>query len=150
MARYVLLAFDDDQEAIRFAEAAQSEQGITWIPARDHTGDAELDTFLGLDAIVRGMWKKPTMFCDCTDKRKPPHGWTRGQKWGWWVCTKCSRPGAGWARGDVWYTALGKNILPISQDAPEYRGPGHKQHPGYPGPPAPPLETVSTPSSPSS
>jgi len=137
MARYVLLAFDDDKEAEAYAKMVQEDGHV--IIFHDHDIDFDLAS-----VIVRGMWKKPTMFCDCTDKRKPPHGWTRGQKWGWWVCTKCSRPSVGWARGDVWYTALGKNILPISNDAPEYRGPGHKSHPGYTGPPAPPLETASS------
>ena len=141
MARYVLLAFDDDQDAIAFVDM------VSVLHAEDKeflVTDDPIHEGRSFKGFIRGMWKKPTMFCDCTDKRKPPHGWTRGQKWGWWVCTKCSRPSVGWARGDVWYTALGKNILPISNDAPEYRGPGHKSHPGYTGPPAPPLETASS------
>ena len=122
MAKYLLLAFDEDADAEEFAKAMLAKRVMPALP--DKPG-----------ITLRGMWKKPTMFCQCTAIKG--RAWTRGKKWGWWVCTQCGRPSVGWSRGDVWYTALGKNILPISNDAPEYRGPEHKFHPGYEGPPHP-------------
>jgi hypothetical protein len=126
MARYVLLAFDKDSDADAFVKNVQENNGAALVEGYDHGI---------IQAFVRGMWQKPTIFCQCTQIKG--RGWTRGKKRGWWVCTKCARPSMGWARGDVWYTALGTNMMPIANNAPEYRGPMHKQHPGYSGPPVP-------------
>lgn len=104
MAKYVLLAFDSDTEANEFVEAVQ-----------DRTSREEF--------TVRGVWKKPTKFCECTSGNIKQRGWTRGKKFGWWVCDRCHKPSKAWAQGDVWYNSLGTNLLPVSHEAPEYRGP---------------------------
>lgn len=109
MARYVLLAFDDDKVADVFVEAMQTSQrdGMPTVPQRTD---------------VRGVYKKPTKFCDCHGIKK--RGFFRGPKWGWWVCSQCGRPTVGWGRGDHWFLALGKNLLPVGGMATEYRGDG--------------------------
>lgn len=120
MAKYVLLAFDDDAEADKFVE--HHGEGIMLSAPMEEPG---LYTYL--KPTVRAVFKKPTQFCSCTGEKS----FTRGQKYGWWVHAKCKKPMEGWAAGDIWYTALGTNLLPISEAAPENRGPGHKQHEGY-------------------
>lgn len=113
MAKYVLLQFDDDAEADRFLEGV--EEGDVGI------GDGI--TIALLKFAVRGIWRKPTKFCECkTDMRRG--GFRRGQKYGWWVHAKCGKPSRSWGRGDHWFLALGKNLLPVTDGAPEYRGDG--------------------------
>jgi len=119
MAKYVLVAFDDDKDADKFVEFVHNVSSVII----GFAGDKE-----ELDAAVRGVWKKPTKFCECTGGRA---GFTRGRKYGWWVCATCKRPTEGWANGDHWQLSLGVNLLPISEAAPEYRGPGHVTHEGY-------------------
>jgi hypothetical protein len=115
LAKYVLVAFDKDADAEEFVAEVQGRGGVVTPP--DVT-----------PAIIRGVWKKPTKFCTgCTGRK----GYTRGKKYGWWVCVSCGKPSQGWANGDHWMTALGTNLLPISEVAPEYRGPGQLTHPGY-------------------
>lgn len=69
MARYVLLEFDDNEEASRFVEQ-------------------HLVPFASNGPIVRGVYAKPTQFCTC----KSSPGQTRGSRLGWWVCTNCKKP----------------------------------------------------------
>jgi hypothetical protein len=122
MAKYVLLAFDNDEDADQFI-AFTNQYKVTLIgPQYDAT---ELPTAL------RAVYKKPTKFCEgagCTQSGKGRPGFTRGTKYGWWVCANCKKPARPWAEGSMWYTALGLNLLPVSEEAPEYRGPGL---PGY-------------------
>lgn len=121
MARYVMLQFESDEDAINFVEYIQDSK-----PDKD--GWEKLLVSIG-HSLVRGVWKKPTLFCQCTSIKR--RGWTRGKKFGWFVCSECKRPSLQWAKGDAWYVSLGTNLLPISDEAPEHRGPNHKQHPGY-------------------
>jgi hypothetical protein len=73
MARYVLLEFDDDNDAEAFAEMVKH-------------GAPE--------ATMRavGMYKKPTMFCECPN---PGDKSVLGKKYNWWVHKDCGRPKAG-------------------------------------------------------
>lgn len=119
MAKYVLVAFDKDEDADAFVKTVQDN--------REVLAGYHYDPMI-FEATVRGVWRKPTKFCDCKGHSGP---YTRGQKYGWWVHVKCKKPMKTWIIGHMWYTALGTNLLPISDDAPEYRGPGHKQHPGW-------------------
>jgi hypothetical protein len=127
MAKYILLAFDSDADADAYTADVQ-RTGVVF-----KNTDVELENlpFEEVPVVVRGMWKKPTKFCSCIGGGKQSHGFVRGTKYGWWVCARCHKPTEAWSRGDVWYTALGTNLLPIAEDAPEYRGPLHKKHPGY-------------------
>ena len=122
MAKYVMLEFASDADADVFVAEVQASEGTADIRHQDNSSSR-------MSFLVRGLWKKPTIFCGCTAVKR--RGWTRGKKYGWWVCSQCHKPAHQWADGDAWYTALGTNLLPITSGAPEYRGPLHKQHSGY-------------------
>jgi hypothetical protein len=128
MARYILLRVDDNEEAGLLLKLIQKWKGIMLTHVNEDEGSEEdyKDTFV--NTTVRGLWAVPVNFCDCETGAR---SWTRGRKYGWWVCTKCKKPGKLWAEGHDWYRSLGTNLLPISDDAPDWRGPGHKQHEGY-------------------
>jgi hypothetical protein len=111
MAKYVLLSFDDDKLADEFVQ--QFTDDVVERAKYERTG---------IYAYVRGVYKKPTKFCTCVGIKK--RGFTRGKKYGWWVCDQCKKPTVGWGRGDHWFLALGKNLLPVGGNAPEYRGDG--------------------------
>lgn len=116
MARYVLLAFDDNEKADEFVEACQ-ETGIVGANAY------EMGTLTHFAPEVRAVYQMPTKFCDCT-VGKGGRGFTRGKKYGWWVHSTCGKPTRAWARGEHWFTALGRNLLERTPQAPEYRGDG--------------------------
>lgn len=97
MAVYVLLSFDDDGDAKAFIENIIK------------------------NVSVRGVFKQPTKFCECQNNSL---GFTRGAKYGWWVCARCGYPSRGWANGSgAWYSALGINLLPNECIKPEWRHP---------------------------
>lgn len=110
MAKYVLLVFDDDAAADKAVQMIQGAHGLLWLHDQQMSCD------------VRGVYKKPTKFCRCVGVKG--RAFTRGQKYGWWVCSKCKKPTIGWGRGDHWFLALGRNLLPVDGNAPEYRGDG--------------------------
>jgi len=115
MARYVLLAFDDDTKADEFVQACQE----TGVVAAVSNEDASLKHFA---PTVRAVYQKPTMFCTCVGGGKQGKGFTRGKKHGWWVHSGCGKPTKAWADGEHWFVALGVNKLPKSPEASEYRG----------------------------
>jgi hypothetical protein len=106
MARFVLLQFDDDQEAEDFAEMALKQHGVIY-DSREYIVCA--------GAKIWGIYQKPTKFCDCDGSgKKTMIGFTRGKKYGWWIHAKCMKPTAKWASGRQWFTVLGANLLPRS------------------------------------
>src|SRR2546423_1462288 len=115
MAKYVLVEFDDDAEADKLVEFIGD--GIV-IPAPQEGGAWQY-----LKPRIRAVFKKPTKFCDCS-MGKNAKSFTRGKKYGWWVHAACGKPTRGWGRGDHWFLSLGRNLLPITNEAPEYRGDG--------------------------
>jgi hypothetical protein len=51
----------------------------------------------GIETV--GLFRAPTNFCDPSDGhrgKKTEAGWTRGKKYGWWVCGKCKKPSRLW------------------------------------------------------
>ncbi len=98
MAVYVLLSFEDDEEAKDFVRGKVLDN--PYLPT------------------VCGVFKKPTVFCEEPTTRhgkgKTGVGWTRGKKYGWWVCTFCGKPSgiAATAGSTKWELALGTNLLP--------------------------------------
>jgi len=119
MARYVVLSFDDDTTADEFVAAVQ-ENGIL-----GHVSN-ESGFMKHFAPVVRAMFQRPTKFCDCASRggNIKARGFTRGKKYGWWVCNACKKPTVGWAQGQEWFRFLGRNLLPVSPQAPEYRGDG--------------------------
>lgn len=98
MATYVLLVFDDDEDAKEFVIDKRYDCRF-----QTHTN------YEGRINRVRAVYKKPVKFCACDNNRD---GFTRGKKYGWWVCARCGYPMQAWAEGECWFTALGTNLLP--------------------------------------
>jgi hypothetical protein len=118
MAVYVLLTFDNDGEAKKFVENVLRDGEVG-----SKQGDLISSDLEWAETSVRGVWKKPTIFCTCVSSDRKV-GFTRGRKYGWWVHAGCGKPSKLWAQGNAWCTALGVNLLPQSEIAPEYRPPG--------------------------
>jgi hypothetical protein len=61
-----------------------------------------------------GVFKAPTSYCDPSDGhrgKKTDAGWTRGKKYGWWVCAACKKPSRAWGRNLNAVLGSAKNIL---------------------------------------
>jgi len=123
VARYILLAVDDNKDAAALVKEIRNWKGV-YIP--DLSEGSTEDKLVPV--VVRAVFAKPDLFCECVGGERT---FTRGTKLGWWVHAKCGKPSKLWAEGDSWWTALGTNLLPISEDAPEWRGFNHMKHPGY-------------------
>lgn len=60
--------------------------------------DDEPEVTVGQEVV--GVFKKPSIFCDNSDGHrggKTDSGWSRGKKYGWWVCGRCKKPTQAWA-----------------------------------------------------
>src|SRR5689334_9902659 len=79
MAKYVVVAFDIDTEADAFIETMNAAT-ITM----EDNGGATVE--------VVGVFKKPTLFCECTNRGDKS---VRGAKWGWWLHKDCGKPKRG-------------------------------------------------------
>jgi hypothetical protein len=79
VARAVVLYFEDNNDADDFIAA--KDIFITDERSNMHR------TYPAVDLMVA----VPTLFCHCTRGTKN-QGWTRGLKWGWWVCSMCKKP----------------------------------------------------------
>lgn len=87
MARYVLLEVADNQEAEEVVKAVGVMGAIFVMGADGH--------FKNLDpkaVTVRGLFAKPTTFCECPN---PGDKSNRGKKYGWWVHVSCGKPKKG-------------------------------------------------------
>lgn len=128
MARYVLVAFDDDKVANEFVQAVERPGGFFFLGTDGHFRTVNVSDEPG-KAFVRGVWQKPTKFCDCQPSgRKQERGYTRGKKYSWWVHKDCGKPTSLWASGEHFFYSLGRNLLPVSSNAPEWRGEGIHGH----------------------
>lgn len=81
MARAVVLFFENNQDAEAYI-AHESFLRNTYEFAPDE---------------IVGVYPVPTMFCDPSDpihkgKGKTGRGYTKGLKYGWWVCAVCKKP----------------------------------------------------------
>ncbi len=98
MARAVVLTFEDNAEADFFIALHQ----------RARTNPK----FEGKGAEIELVVAVPTLFCKCTRGVKN-QGWTRGLKWGWWVCSLCHKPSGSIPRMKLLRQVLGqgRNLL---------------------------------------
>jgi hypothetical protein len=92
MAHYVVLSFEDDDDAKAFAQHELFEPG-------DQPWD------------VVALIRKPTKFCEGHPKGRRALGFTRGQRWGWWVCDGCKKPSRLWAASYKGVISMGRNLL---------------------------------------
>lgn len=105
MAMLVLLSFEDDEAALKFTEAALDEKVFI--------ADARSNMSRMRDLEPQALYKMPTMWCPShSGLKKTEAGFTKGIKYGWWVCAHCGKP-----RKMAWdnmlknETSLGYNIL---------------------------------------
>lgn len=87
MARLVVLRFDDNKAAEEFVKAGVDNKVFI---ADERTN------MLRITGEVVGLFGQPTMFCDCTLRKGRVKGYSRGQRWGWWVCSACKKPTRAW------------------------------------------------------
>lgn len=89
------------------------------IEIEDDGWDENLGLNLGRPFRVIGLFKKPTKFCDPSDGhrgKKTQSGWTRGTKYGWWVCAKCKKPSEGWGNNLSAVLSAARNLLVTEAD----------------------------------
>ena len=89
MAKYLLIRFEDDEDVNidkRWFNNMSSQQEVI------------------------AVYKAPTVFCECYSVKN--RGWTKGRKWGWWVCDQCGKPAGGVAiENRVNDSSFGYNLL---------------------------------------
>lgn len=63
---------------------------------------------------IVGVFKKPTLFHDPALHQnrtsKSELSFTRGKKYGWWVCATCKRPTTGWGQNVQAVISSGVNL----------------------------------------
>jgi hypothetical protein len=123
MPFYVLLEVETEDEAKELVTgSAWQESVLVTTPHKTVEGASNTHKVY---VKPRGVYRKPTKFCDASDGHRGGHktyqGWSRGKKWGWMVCAKCGKPTEAWASGKYWFSALGRNLLPFSKLANEPR-----------------------------
>lgn len=105
MARYVVLSFEDNDEAELFVDATINDEAYT----------------LSVSTSVLGVYAQPTQFCDFMHpKVKRNQAWSFGKKFGWMICTTCNKPsGKGLPPDRLFKVVLrtAKNLLEVKQDA---------------------------------
>jgi hypothetical protein len=106
----VVVEFETDADAKAFVKDVIANRNLVSL-----SNSYELAYYL--KAKVVAAYKKPTKFCEPQDGHrgtKTTGGWTRGKKYGWWVCGVCGKPTKRWATGDIWHYSMGYNLLPPS------------------------------------
>jgi hypothetical protein len=114
MAVRVVVEFESDDDAKRFVKGMMNDDIVITENVLASDGQYSL-AYNVVKAIVTAAYKKPTKFCEPDDGhrgRKRTTGWTRGRKYGWWVCGVCGKPTKKWATGDIWQYSMGYNLLP--------------------------------------
>lgn len=126
MARYILLAVDDNDAAQKLVDMIEKWDNTIEIATNPEATIAEDVALEQISVFVRGMYAKPTIFCSCAMNKNS--SFTRGKKYGWMVHAQCGKPRRAWAEGHDWFAHLGVNLLPVSTSRPEYRGRGMQGH----------------------
>lgn len=114
MPRYVVLEFEDDDQANTFVDDWQDQMDL--IEKLDVEG---LPRFLtpgqenDVPVNIVAMTIKPTQFCAC----KKIHGSAKGKKWGLWICKNCGKPSRRWGKSYKQVIGSAKNLL--DEDGPD-------------------------------
>lgn len=113
--RYVILSFEDNADADTFI-------------ADTLTSDAIHEA--GIQTEVVGLFAVPTIFCDssgaggCRPSGRRLAGFSRGMKYGWWVCAICKKPVKPKSDEKLMrqVIAQGRNFItqPLEETAPPY------------------------------
>jgi hypothetical protein len=100
-AAAVLVEFNSAKKARKFVERVNGSYGLPSIEAHAR----------GIK--VTGLWKLPRKFCECGSQGIDINGFTRGEKYGWWVHAACGRPSSFWVKAKHrFWSGFGKNLLP--------------------------------------
>lgn len=100
--RYIVLGIEDNDVAEQLANdlVKSPRQGMPFVPQ---------------GASIVGMFAVPTKFCDDEPSghrgRKTEAGWTRGKKYGWWVCGACKKPTKAWAQNLNAVLSSSRNLM---------------------------------------
>ena len=78
MARYLLLSISDNETAENIAEYLSNGTDVVYLQPSE--------------VKLLGMYAQPTMFCNNCSSGRRVRSYTRGKKYGWWVCTVCKKP----------------------------------------------------------
>lgn len=107
MARVVLVTFPDNRDAERFVREVTHYGGVYTDPdsAIDENWSASpySEEQVTRKAIVEAVVAKPVKYCQCaqeaitTGRRRRSGksrmvGWSRGTRFGWWLCGSCRKP----------------------------------------------------------
>jgi hypothetical protein len=101
--RLVVLEVADDKYADWFVRDIEEQ-----------VGDGVLE---GVKLV--GVFQAPTKYCDPSDGhrgKKTDAGWTRGKKYGWWVCAACKKPSKAWAKNLNAVLSSARNLLNNGKD----------------------------------
>ena len=115
MAVYVLVAFDNDVHAKEWIKTQQM-----YAERRRNLTEEQIDRIAGVTGNydVVAMYKKPTLFCNVLDGQHKTNrrviGFTKGHKYGWWVCAACNKPREMYVQAILDNNSFGFNLLPKS------------------------------------
>lgn len=106
MAMFVLLRFEDDNQALTLIEDMQEyKDSAILTPTQENN----------VMATAVALFKAPTMFHEPFETHggnsKTSQSFTKGQKWGWWVCTTCKKPSRLYWEQIVKECSFGRNIM---------------------------------------
>lgn len=87
--RYVVLLFDDDNQAGEFVQAVGRPGGFFYLKGDGHFDTANNDEDAS-QVRVQGVYQRPTKFCDCPPEADPKVVKTKVHHWA--VHTKCKKP----------------------------------------------------------
>lgn len=93
MARIVVLQFEDNSDADEFIK---EHDELMYYP-EGSMGGVSNDAVMIYAGEVVGVFAMPTQFCansgsgGCSTNKRI-RAWSRGKKFGWWVCSICKKP----------------------------------------------------------
>jgi hypothetical protein len=108
--KFIVLRVEDDSLADALVETLNAKPSLDlWekTPADDVTP-------VPVPVDVVGLFKTPTNFCNPSDGhrgKKTDAGWTRGKKYGWWVCGACKKPTEAWGTNLNAVLSSARNLL---------------------------------------
>lgn len=111
MARYVILEFEDNEDANNFVASVKDNGGV-FMNVKHPTLEGHFSTVRpSHDYNVVGLYMRPLKACECQLNRKMAGGFTEGLKFGIWVHPGCGKPAP--IALEAWGHAsgLGRNLL---------------------------------------
>ena len=101
--KYIVLKLNEDDQSESLIEFLKNQ----WLLTEEGIGALS-------KTELTGVFKGPTTFCNNSDGhrgKKTEAGWTRGKKYGWWVCGKCKKPTERWSNNLNAVLSSARNLL---------------------------------------